>query len=152
MNGRIIGRPETPWHLWMISGLGVLWNFGGMFSWYSVILGDPASMGFTAEMVAYFDAYPVWVLVTYTMGTWGAFFGSVALLARRAIAPVLFVIAILGLFGTTAYERAFSALPEAFQGTGQLIFTIVIWSTTVGLFLYARWMASRGILRPLRGN
>lgn len=147
MNGRIIGQVRTPWHLWAVGVLATLWNAGGMFAWYSIMFGDPEAMEFTPDMVEYFNAYPVWALITYTMGTWGAFFGSLLLLLRRKLAIILFVIAIIGLAGTTLYERAIATMPEAFQGTGQLIFAIVIWSTTIGLLLYARAMASKGVLR-----
>ncbi|MEO0642476.1 MAG: hypothetical protein AAFY47_03540 [Pseudomonadota bacterium] len=147
MTGRIVGAVKTPWHLWALGALATLWNAGGMFSWYTIMLGDPAAMGFTAKQVEYLTGYPVWALIAYTMGTWGAFFGSVALLLRRKLAVILFAIAVLGLAGTTIYERVISTLPASMQGTGQMIFTIVIWATTLGLFLYSRTLADKRVLR-----
>ena len=147
MNGRIVGAVKTPWHLWLVGAVGLLWNAGGMFSWYSIMFGDPEAMQFTPEMMDFFNPYPWWALVTFTVGTWGAFFGCVALLFRSKLSTALFIIALLGLAGTTIYERVIATLPEAFQGAGQWIFAIVIWSTTIGLFLYARAMVSKGVLR-----
>jgi len=147
MSGRIIGQPQTPWHLWVVGLLALLWNAGGVYSWYSVMLGDPEAMGFPADAIAYLQNYPAWALVAYTMGTWGAFLGSLALLARKALARWLFVIAIIGLGGTTLYERVFSTLPQSLQGTGQIIFTVIIWATTLALLLYARAMSNKGVLR-----
>ncbi|MEM6857236.1 MAG: hypothetical protein AAF559_05135 [Pseudomonadota bacterium] len=147
MNGRIIGEVKTPWHLWAVGVLATLWNAGGIFSWYTIMLGDPAAMGFTPEQFAYLTGYPIWALVTYTMGTWGAFLGSLALLLRRKLAVILFAIAVLGLAGTTIYERVVSTLPASLQGAGQIIFTIIIWATTLGLFLYSRALAGKGVLR-----
>lgn len=147
MSGRIVGQTDTPWHLWLVGVLALVWNAGGMFSWYTIMLGDPAQMGFTQAMRDYLEAYPVWALVAYTLGTWGAFFGSVLLLARRKLAVAAFVIALIGLAGTTVYERAVASLPQEFQTPGQLVFTLVIWATTIALLLYARWLAGRGVLR-----
>lgn len=147
MSGRIVGAPETPWHFWLVGALGVLWNAGGMFAWYSLMFGDPADMAMTPDMVAYFDAYPLWALAAYTMGTWGAFLGSLAVLARTRLAVWLFGIALIGLAGTTLHELVLSPPPEELRSTGQLIFTLVIWATTIGLLLYSRAMARRGVLR-----
>lgn len=147
MSGRIVGQTDTPWHLWPVGVLALLWNAGGMFSWFTIMLGDPAQIGFTQAMRDYLEAYPAWALVAYTLGTWGAFFGSALLLARRKLAVAAFVIALIGLAGTTVYEGAVATVPQEFQTPGQMIFTLVIWATTIALLLYARWLAGRGVLR-----
>lgn len=147
MSGRIVGQMDTPWHLWVVGALSLLWNAGGMFSWYTIMLGDPDAMGFSPALREYLDAYPAWALGAYTMGTWGAFLGSLLLLARRKLASIAFAVALIGLAGTTLYERAVASLPPEFQTPGQTVFTLVIWATTIALFFYARWLAGRGVLR-----
>jgi hypothetical protein len=143
-----VAKPgKRPWQLWVVGALATLWNAGGVFSWFTIVSGNYEGMGFTPEMVAYLEAYPVWAMVAYTMGTWGAFLGSLALLLRSRWATLLFGVAIIGLAGTTIHERVLSDLPQSFRSGGQMVFTIVIWATTIALLLYSRFLASRGILR-----
>ena len=77
----------------------------------------------------------------------GSFFGSVGLLVQRSWAESAFAISILGLVGTTVYTMILTNGIEVMGGTGSLIFSAVIWVITIGLFVYARRMAARGVLK-----
>lgn len=83
-------------------------------------------------------------------GRWAsgdAFFGSLALLLRSKWAVTLFGISIVGLLGTTFYERVVAVVPAELQTTGQTLFAVAIWVITIGLFFYARRMRAAGVLR-----
>lgn len=140
-------RAKSPWQLWVVGVLATLWNAGGVFSWFTIMSGNYEGMGFDPETVAYLEAYPAWALVTYTMGTWGALLGSLALLLRSKWAVLLFAMSIVGLAGTTIHEQVAPDLPQAFQSSGQMIFAITIWATTIGLLAYSSFLTSKGILR-----
>ncbi len=137
----IIGQRKTPWHLWVVGVLSLLWNSGGAASYTMTelqMLGGMDSL--TPEMVDYFYGFPTWAVVFWALGVWGCFFGSLALLFRSRFAVWLFGISIVGLIGTTVYERLVAELPESMQTTGQNLFAAAIWIIT-------RRMTRAGVLK-----
>ena len=50
-------------------------------------------------------------------------------------------------FAVANFEYAVFHGIEMMGGIGTVIFSVVIWVITIGLFFYARWMTQRGVLR-----
>jgi len=117
---------KTPWHLWVVGILTLLWNTGGVSSYLGTKLGALKSMGFEGEALTYFDSFPAWASAFWALGVWGCFLGSLALLLRRAWAVWLFGISIIGLLGTTYYERFVADIPASMVTHGQLLFAAFI--------------------------
>ena len=140
-------KPKTPWHLWVIGGVSLLWNAGGVSSYLMTELDMLAGMDFPPEQLTYFTSFPAWAVATWALGVWGCFIGSLLLLFRSRLAVWSFAVSISGLLGTTYYERVVAVVPESMQTTGQTLFALAIWVITIALFVYARAMAARGILR-----
>ncbi len=138
---------KTPWHLWVVGIVSLLWNAGGINSYLSTKLGVLETMGFEGEALEYFYNFPAWATAFWALGVWGAFLGSAALLLRRKWAVMLFGIALVGLLGTTVYQQFVAEVPDALATTGQLLFAAAIWIITLSLFFYARKMAAAGVLR-----
>ena len=70
---------RTPWHLWVVGVVGVLWNaFGCIDYTMTNIQGDVwlRSMGMTAEQIASFNAMPAWMTAVWAVGVWGAMLGT----------------------------------------------------------------------------
>ncbi|MDE1466124.1 hypothetical protein [Aurantiacibacter sp. D1-12] len=140
-------RPATPWHLWVIGIVSLLWNAGGIMSYLMTELNMLDSLEMTPDQIAYFSSFPTWAVAFWAMGVWGAFIGSALILLRRKLAVTSFGISIVGLIGTTYYERFVGDLPESFNTAGQYAFAAAIWIITIALFFYARAMTARGVLR-----
>lgn len=138
---------KAPWHLWVIGIVTLLFNAGGVASYLASETGNLAAFGMPDETHAYFYGFPAWAVAAWALGVWGAFIGSLLMLFKKRLAVWSFAIAIVGLIGTTFYERIVSDIPAALNGPGQQVFAAIIWIVTIGLFLYARYMAMRGILR-----
>ena len=82
----MIETVKTPWHLWLVGVLSLLWNGFGAFDFIQTTTRGEAYMraaGFDDAMVAYYEAMPGWMYVPWTLGVWGAVIGSVMLLLRR---------------------------------------------------------------------
>lgn len=142
----------TPWHLWVVGVISLLWNAFGAFDYTmsqtrnEAYLGSAAeSMGITAaEMIAFIDSFPVWMHAFWAFGVWGALAGSVLLLLRSRFAVWAFGLSLLGLAVTQIYQ-AMTPKPEwADAATGMTIF---IWSVATFLLIYAVSMKSKGVLR-----
>ncbi|MBD2842445.1 hypothetical protein [Erythrobacter rubeus] len=142
-----LGEAKTPWHLWVIGVVSLLWNAVGAASYTMTELGMLDGMGMPSEQLDYFYSFPAWAVAFWALGVWGCLFGSLALLFRSKWAVWLFGISIIGLLGTTYYQRAVADMPPSLATTGQDIFAAVIWIITIGLFFYASRMKRAGVLR-----
>jgi len=147
MNTVLGERPKTPWHLWVIGIVSLLWNSAGAASYSMTELGMLDGMDIPPDQLEFFANFPAWAVATWALGVWGCFFGSIALLLRSRWAVLLFGVSIVGLIGTTAYQRLVTELPASMQGTGNDVFSAAIWVITIALFIYANRMRRAGVLR-----
>ncbi len=138
---------KTPWHLWVIGAISLLWNSGGVISYTMTKLAALDGTGMPSEQLNYYYSFPAWATAFWALGVWGCFFGSAALLFRSRYAVWLFGISIVGLVGTTIFQQVFSDMPETLQTAGHTAFAAAIWVITIGLFFYARSMSKSGVLR-----
>ncbi|BET65775.1 hypothetical protein ASA1KI_06930 [Opitutales bacterium ASA1] len=139
---------RTPWHLWVVGVLSLLWNAVGVFDFVMTQTRNESYMSnFTPEQLEYFYGFPAWVVTAWAVATCGSLLGSVLLLLRSRFAvPVnLAVLAAMAL--TFVHNLLLSDGLEIMGGAGPLVFTIVILAVGVLLWVYARAMASRGVLR-----
>lgn len=141
------GTAKTPWYHWLVAVLATLWNAGGVFSYMSTKLGALEGQDFPPEQLIYFDSFPAWAVAFWALGVWGCFFGSVALLLRTKWATALFGISLIGLLGTTIYQRVVELPPESMQTAGHTAFAVAIWVITIGLFFYSTRMTRAGVLK-----
>ncbi|MEL7188370.1 MAG: hypothetical protein AAGK17_02365 [Pseudomonadota bacterium] len=137
----------TPWHLWVVGGVSLLWNAGGVTSYTMTKLGRLESMGMPPEQIAYYSSFPVWATAFWALGVWGCVFGSLALLLRSRFAVTLFGISIIGLIGTTIFQWGVSDLPAELKTAGHIAFAAAIWIITFALFFYAKSLKAKNVLR-----
>ena len=135
---------KAPWHLWAIGLVTLLWNGVGIMSYMMSRLGKLADLGMTLEQIAYFDTFPAWANAFWALGVWGAFFGSVLLLLRSRWAVISIAISVVGLVGTTVFQRLVIDLPADMSNP---VLDIVIWATTLFMLWYALKMRREGVLR-----
>ena len=140
-------RAATPWHLWVVAVIAILWNAGGVASYMATELDLLSGLDLPPEQIAYFTSFPAWAVAVWALGVWGAFLGSVFLLLRRKLAVMSYGVSIVGLAGTTYYERAVADIPASMTTHGQIAFAAAIWVITIALLLYARAMTAKGVLR-----
>jgi len=135
---------KTPWHLWAVGILTLLWNGIGIFSYMVTHLGKLESLGMTAADIAYFDSFPAWANALWAMGVWGAFFGSLLLLFRSRWAVTSLIISVIGLIGSTYFQRVIIEIPEHFDSIG---LSLAIWVITLFMLWYAHKMKGEGVLK-----
>lgn len=136
-----MGEAATPWHLWVVGALALMWNAFGCYIYTMTMLRDPALMAQTPpEMVAVLDATPAWANGAWAFGVWGALAGSVLLLLRSRAAVWAFVVSLLGLAGTAIYEVLYSVPMNPAQA-------VTIWAIALFLVWYALKMRREGVLK-----
>ena len=137
---------KAPWHLWVVGAVSLLWNLAGVVSYMATELGQLEGMAFPPEQLEYFYSFPAWAVAFWALGVWGSALGSLLLLLRKKLAVWAFGVSIIGLLGTTFYERMVAVIPQSMQSTGQNLFAVAIWVITIGLFVYASRMTAKGVL------
>ena len=151
----IIGRPKTPWHLWLLAIVGLVWFAGGANDYVQTKLENTEYLGMMSESVGvsvetildYYGNFPLWVDICWALGVWGSIAGGLLLLVRSRFAFHGFVVSILGLVGTTLYTYVLSDFPEALNTTFSQVFTVIICLSVAGYAYYAWAMTARGVLR-----
>jgi len=141
---------RTPWHLWLVGVLSLLWNGFGAYDFVmSVTQGEAywRASGMNDAMIAYYNAMPVWMYAPWIAGVWGAVAGSILLLMRSRYAVHAFVLSLLGAVGSLMYGlmNPMPELPAAMAVMAYMPWVIVV----IAAFLawYAWTMGKKGVLR-----
>ena len=148
MDQTAASRP-TPVHLWLIGGLGLLWNSFGCYD-YAMTHLDPAGylgrMGLDAAAITYMSTLPAWLTAFWAIGVWGSLAGSLLLLARSRQAVAAFAASLLG-FVVSQVAEALLPRPVGLMSSAMWAMTAVIGIALLGQLLYANRQAAAGVLR-----
>src|SRR5690606_9489483 len=145
-----VGPRRTPWHIWLVGGLSLLWNAFGAFDFLMTATRGEAywrESGMTQAMIDYYHAMPAWMYAPWFLGVWGAVLGSVLLLLRRRLATPVFAVSLLGAAGVLVYGLAVPPPPPPAAMAAMSVFPWLIVGVAALLLLYAWTMARRGVLR-----
>lgn len=141
---------RTPWHLWAIGAIGLLWNSFGCVDYVMTKL-DPAgylaSMGMGAEEQAYMQAFPAWLTVFWALGVWGSLAGSLLLILRSRYAVTAFAVSLLGLVVAQGFEYLGSDAPPSMHTPAVIGMSVVIWTALAFQLWYSSRMKAAGVLR-----
>ena len=137
---------KTPWHLWVVGALALLWNGYGGYDYVMTQTNNAAYLAqFTAEQRAYFDSYPMWMEAVWAVGVWGGVLGALLLLLRMKWAFHAFLASLIAFAISVVYGQMSDG--AALMGTTGMVFSAAIFLIGLGLTLYARAMTRKGVLR-----
>lgn len=143
-----MSAPRTPWHLWVVGVVAVLWNGFGCFDYVMTQTNRDqwfAQMGMTEIQLAYFNAMPAWTHAAWAIGVWGGLIGGLLLLVRRKWAFQAFALSFLGWLAGAIYAFALS---DGMAAMGPMWpMQIVIGGACVFFVWYAWMMSNKGVLR-----
>jgi len=140
---------KTPWHLWLIGVIAVLFNAIGVFDFVmSMAQGAKyqASAGMTPDQIAHYQQMPSWMTVVWAVGVFGAFLASILLLLRRKLAWPVFVLSLAAFLVSLIYTYVLTN-GGAIMGQQMAITSAVIAALLVFFSWYSRFMAVRGVIR-----
>lgn len=140
---------STPWHLWAVGLVSLLWNAYGGYD-YTMSHLDPAayiaSAGYGPEVTAWFEAFPTWATAAWAIGVWASVLGSILLLLRSRHATTLFLLSLVGALVSFGYQFT-SDRPAEVAGGAAAIMPVVILIAIAAQWYYARRQAAAGVLR-----
>ena len=134
----------TPWHLWVVAILTLIWNGAGAVTIVMAQMGSRLDMA--PNEVAYYARQPLWFVVATDLAVFLPIAGAVALLLRHRSAAWLFALSALTVVLNNAYDvAAGTSLALADQGWRNV--TIVVAAIALLQFAYAWRMKARGVLK-----
>jgi hypothetical protein len=142
---------RTPAHLWIVGILSLLWNAIGCVDYLLTRMRNTdylKSMMPDVDpqaMLAYVDGFPIWASIGWGLGVWLGLAGSLLLLMRSRHTVLAFGLSLIGAILGLGYQLA-KPMPgvTGFMAKGMPIVIIVI---ALALFLYARGIEKKGVLR-----
>ena len=139
----------TPWHLWAVGIVSLLWNAFGCYDYYMTNTGGDEylrSYGMTEPQIAFYHSMPPWMTAVWAIGVWGALLGSILLLLRSKWAFQVFVISFAAFVLSVIYTYGFTSGAEV-NGAMSMIMSAVIAASCMLFIWYAWAMKRRGVLR-----
>ena len=135
---------RTPWHLWVVGILVLLWNGSGA---YTILMAQAGNWpGISPDEAAYYADQPLWFVALTDVALFAPIAGGVALLLRRRWAVPLFAVGLVAVGLADVWDLA-AGTSRALANAGAAIVTACIFVIAVLELLYARAMRSRGVLR-----
>jgi hypothetical protein len=142
---------RTPMHLWIVGFLSLLWNGLGSTDYLLTRMRNTDYLQAVMPdvdpqaMLAYVDGFPIWASIGWGLGVWLGLAGSVLLLMRSRHAVLAFGLSLIGAVVGLGYQLAnpMSGV-TGFMASGV---PIVIIAIALALFLYARAIEKKGVLR-----
>ena len=134
---------KTPWHLWIVALLMIVWNGFAAFDFTaSYTHYEPYMAQVAAPVKDHLYALPRWTFAIWGLATWSGLVGSMMLLLRRADA-----VSLLGLSAAGAAALLVVAIryPAPAGGTDPKFASLIV-AVAVLLWLYASAMRKRGVL------
>lgn len=140
----------TPWHLWVVGIVSLLWNGFGAFDFIQTSTRGAAymsEMGFSQAMIDYYTAMPTWMWGPWILGVWGAVIGSVLLLIRHRLAVLAFGLSLLGAVISLIYGQVINPPPLTPEMAMMGYMPWVIVAIAAFLVWYAWTQKKNGVLR-----
>ena len=141
---------KTPWHLWLVGVIAVLFNAIGAFDYVmSMAQGRAsymASAGMTPAQIAHYEERPIWMMAVWTIGVWGAMLGSVLILLRNKRAFPVFAVSLAAFLVSLIYTYVLTDGGKIMGG--QMAITSVVITALLVFFMWYSWlMTKRSVLR-----
>ena len=144
---------RAPAHLWAVGIVALLWNGYGAYDYLMTRTKGAAyieSMMHTDQadaIMAYINGFPVWVSAGWGLGVWCGLLGSILLLMRSRHAVLVFGVSMIGAIVGLGWQLMNpSGIAEMSETVNQVMPYVII-ALAVALFLYARAMEKKGLLR-----
>lgn len=140
-------KPKTDLVLWLIAGLGLIWNLMGIYQFIAREFADKAqniAAGMTPDQAEFYLHLPIWMKFAFGLGVIAGSIGCILLLLGRKLAlPVLWVslIAYVSLYIADIAYGVFEVL-----GAKQVTIMTTVLAIAIGLQAYAIWLGRRGRL------
>ncbi len=139
---------KTPFHVWIVGIIALIWNAGGAYDYVMTQTENEAYLAMLSDaQKAFLDNGPIWFETAWAVGVWFSMLGALLLLLRSRLAGPAFGLSLVGLIVSSVYSFGIADRTGMDMTPTQLGFTVAIYVVLVLLWIYARAMTRRGVLR-----
>jgi hypothetical protein len=141
-----VPRPhrKTPWHVWVVAILALLWNGSGA---YTIMMAQPGRLAdLSADEAAYYAAQSLWFVIATDISLVAAVAAAMALLLRSRAAAWLFALSLIAILVNNIYDLA-AGTSRVLVSRAALIVTVIIAVIAVLELAYAWGMKRRAVLK-----
>ncbi len=139
---------KTPWHLWVIGIVMLLWNGMGAMDYVMTVSRNADYLAqFTPERLAFLNAFPAWAKGRWALAVWLYVLGSIFVLMRFRLAVWLLSAGFFFMIVTTIHNLFLAEVPAQETMSGfEIIFTLILFSLAILQIVYARYLARIAVL------
>lgn len=124
---------------WIISVIALIWNLMGVNQYIQqAYMTDSFKAMYTEEQLEMIASSPSWVIAVFAIAVFGGLLGSLALLFRRKIAIMLFIVSLIGIIAQM-YHNLFVIDSVAIYGPGAAIMPAMILAFALFLLWYSKF-------------
>lgn len=134
---------KTPWHLWAVAAITLLWNGAGAYTMLMAQAGKLPDVG--PEEAAYYAAQPLWSVVATDIALFAPIAAAIAMLLRNRSAVWLFAVSLAATVLTNVYDLA-AGTSLALVDRGWIVVTSIIVVLATLQLAYSLAMKRRAIL------
>ena len=144
---------RTPVHLWIVGILALIWNGIGCYDYVMTRMRNTEYLASAMPsvdpnaMLAWIDNFPIYAQIGWGLGVWMGLLGSVLLLLRNRWAVWSYGLSLLGAILGLGYQIALAPPLAGADRTIDKMMPFVIIIVALALFMYARAMEKRAVLR-----
>ena len=141
---------KTPWHVWLVGALGVLWNGYGAYDYsMSQTQGETylRAAGMNDAQIAYFQALPTWMTGVWAIGVWAGVLGAILLLARSRFALHAFLASLAGLVVSLVHTYGLAGAASRAAGAQTPLLSAVLLAGCLFFIWYTAKVTKQGVLR-----
>jgi hypothetical protein len=144
---------RAPAHLWIVGILSLLWS---CFGSYDYLMTRMRNVDYLASAMpgvdpkatlAWVDGFPMWAQVGWGLGVWMGLLGSILLLIRSRWAVWSYGLSLVGAILGLGYQITMAPPLAGAEGPMMTVLPAIVILLAVFLFLYARTMEKKGVLR-----
>jgi hypothetical protein len=143
MSTLVASNRGTPWHVWVVATLTLLWNGAGAYTTLMAQAGKLPDAG--AEEAAYYAAQPLWSVIATDIALFAPLAAAVALLLRSRTAAWLFAVSLAAVVLTNVYDLV-AGTSLALVDRGWAVVTSIIVMLAVLQLVYSLAMKRRAVL------
>lgn len=135
---------KVPTSFWIISGIGLLWNSVGVYSFYSdLTISAEALKALTDAQRQLYENVPSWIYIVYGIAVVAATIGCIALLLRRSWAVSLFLASLAAVIIQFGHSFFLTNAVEA-MGLVAVIMPVALLGIALGLYFYSKKCLAMG--------
>ena len=130
-------KPSTAF--WIISIIALIWNLMGINQYIQqAFMTESFKAMYTEEQLEMITSAPTWVTAVFAIAVFAGFLGALALLLRKKIAEILFIISLIAIVAQM-YHNLFVIDSVAIYGPGAAIMPIVVLLFALFLLWYSKF-------------